>query len=509
LTLALKTMDTETQNEVMNGDEAAVFLKMPKSTLLKLCSEGQLPGVKVGRQWRFHRDALEKWRSDRADAVAELPDDSGIVGEPKDFEGDLGAAESRIGRTIKPVVESNGFDNLDPDESGTTSAVRELEEPTRAPRRGGRSASAIELMAQISEKTHGRRGRPPKNRQPAPEVREKVAAQAQAIRETPAPVSKPADDEAVEISRPINRQAAAVPPAPRAKKQGGGLDGVKKLTYWVVVLGVLALAGLGVRSLLVPVSTAPTVASTVPAAPALPEFQVVYKHNEPDEPGLENFAVPTPPPAPEPVAQPAPETAPVAAVDSAIPPAAQEPLAQQPPAPAPEVVQQKAPISTPPPVNQNLEAINRLLPALYNLQGTTITSNNNEVRVVFQEGVFSSGIKIDSTQRNLLANIAEFLAANAPDFWVIIEGQTSSDPVRPGSPFRDNYTMGLRRAVAATEVMREDGGFPQQRLLATSAGGMPPPFDEAEPGSSARNRTVVLRLIPQAGTIPMPGAMAQ
>jgi hypothetical protein len=69
--------------------------------------------------------------------------------------------------------------------------------------------------------------------------------------------------------------------------------------------------------------------------------------------------------------------------------------------------------------------------------------------------------------------------------------------------------MGLRRAVAATEVMREDGGFPQQRLLATSAGGMPPPFDEAEPGSSARNRTVVLRLIPQAGTIPMPGAMAQ
>ena len=38
-------------NEVMNGDEAAAFLKMPKSTLLKLCSEGQLPAVKVGRNW--------------------------------------------------------------------------------------------------------------------------------------------------------------------------------------------------------------------------------------------------------------------------------------------------------------------------------------------------------------------------------------------------------------------------------------------------------------------------
>lgn len=505
-------MDTEIQNEVMNGDEAAVFLKMPKSTLLKLCSEGQLPGVKVGRQWRFHRDALEKWRNDRAEAVSALPDDSGIVGEPTTFEGNLGEAESRIGRAIKPVVESEGFSNLDPDESGTTSAVRELEEEpaSRAPRRGSRSTSAIELMAQISEKTHGRRGRPPKNRQPTTEVREKVAAQAQAIRETPVQAEKPAPrEEAVEISRPVNKQAAAVPPPPRARKQGGGLDGVKKLTYWIVVLGVLALAGLGVRSLLVPVSTAPATASTTPAAPALPEFQVVYKHNEPDEPGLENFTVPTPPPAPEQPPAVSSEPAVIASTAPATPPPAQEPLAQQPPATAPEVVQQTAPISTPPPVNQNLEAINRLLPALYNLQGATITSNNNEVRVVFQEGIFSSGIKIDSTQRNLLASIAEFLAANAPDFWVIIEGQTSSDPVRPGSPFRDNYTMGLRRAVAATEVMREDGGFPQQRILATSAGGMPPPYDEAQPGSAARNRTVVLRLIPQAGTIPMPGVMAQ
>jgi excisionase family DNA binding protein len=496
--------DTEIQSEVMNGDEAAVYLKMPKSTLLKLCSEGQLPGVKVGRQWRFHRDALEKWRNARAEALSALPDDSGVVGESATFDSDLGAAESRIGRTIKPVVGENGFENLDPDESGTTSAVRELEEAptTRAPRRGSaRSASAIELMAQISEKTHGRRGRPPKNR-PAPEVRQKVAAQAQEIRRSvEAEAPAPARDEAVEVSRPVNKQAAAVPPPSRQRKRGGGLDGVKKLTYWVVVIGVLALAGLGVRSILVP-PTAPPPTAAVPAAPALPEFQVVYKHNEPEEPGLENFAVPTPPPAPEPAPEPV-----TAAVDQTLaPPAAQEPVA---PPTAPEVVQQTAPISTPPPVNQNLEAINRLLPALYNLQGTTISSNNNEVRVVFQEGVFSSGINIDKSQRGILAAVGEMLAVNAPDFWVIIEGQTSSDPVRPGSPFRDNYTMGLRRAVAATEVMREDAGFPQERLLATSAGGMAPPYDETQPGSSSRNRTVVLRLVPKAGSIPMPGQMAQ
>ena len=62
---------------------------------------------------------------------------------------------------------------------------------------------------------------------------------------------------------------------------------------------------------------------------------------------------------------------------------------------------------------------------------------------------------------------------------------------------RDNYTLGLRRAVAATEVMRSETQFPNERLLASSAGGLPPPFPENEPGSASRNRTVILRLVPR------------
>jgi flagellar motor protein MotB len=96
-----------------------------------------------------------------------------------------------------------------------------------------------------------------------------------------------------------------------------------------------------------------------------------------------------------------------------------------------------------------------------------------------------------------LTRVAEFLKANAPDFWVIIEGQTDSKAVRANSPFRDNYTLGLRRAVAATEVMRSETQFPNDRLLASSAGGLTPPFPENEPGSAARNRTVILRLVPR------------
>lgn len=506
----------------MNGDEAAVFLQMPKSTLLKLCSEGQLPGVKVGRQWRFHRDALEKWKNDRAGSAADFPEESGTVGEPVplDFSQNLSKAESKIEKTIPPVVEEV-IGSVGGDDFGATGdvveldsisegvgEVRELEETTKPGRRGpaARSASAIELMAQISEKSHGRRGKGTRGRPPGPsktppsKPTPAAVAAAAAARET-SRESRP-DDGAVEISRPYNRQAAAapVPPAPRRKSSGGAFQAIKKVAYWAVVIVVLALAGLGVKSMLVPVTTAP-VASTdkaLPEVPALPEFQVVYRHNEEEDIKQDNLAVPTPPPAAPVAAEPV--TAPAQAETTVA--ALQEPAAPttepQAPAAAQEGAQQPAvPIATAPPVNRGLESINRLLPVLFELSGTTITSNNNEIRITFQEGVFTSGVTVSNNGRAQLGRVAEFLKANAPDFWVIIEGQTDSTAVRPNSPFRDNYTLGLRRAVAATEVMRSDAEFPTDRLLASSAGGLKPPFPEEEPGSAARNRTVVLRLVPR------------
>lgn len=48
-------------DDVMNADEASAWLKIPKSTLYKLCNDGELPAAKVGRHWRFHRETLEQW----------------------------------------------------------------------------------------------------------------------------------------------------------------------------------------------------------------------------------------------------------------------------------------------------------------------------------------------------------------------------------------------------------------------------------------------------------------
>jgi len=48
-------------DSVMTIDELSASLKIAKSTLYKLAQEGKLPGQKVGRHWRFRKDAVDRW----------------------------------------------------------------------------------------------------------------------------------------------------------------------------------------------------------------------------------------------------------------------------------------------------------------------------------------------------------------------------------------------------------------------------------------------------------------
>ena len=48
-------------NDIMTIDELAEYLRISKSTLYKLAQEGKLPGQKVGKCWRFHREGVDRW----------------------------------------------------------------------------------------------------------------------------------------------------------------------------------------------------------------------------------------------------------------------------------------------------------------------------------------------------------------------------------------------------------------------------------------------------------------
>ncbi|HJW27801.1 MAG TPA: helix-turn-helix domain-containing protein [Saprospiraceae bacterium] len=49
------------ENRLLSVDEVADYLKIPKSTLYKMCLDREIPSAKIGKHWRFDRKSVEKW----------------------------------------------------------------------------------------------------------------------------------------------------------------------------------------------------------------------------------------------------------------------------------------------------------------------------------------------------------------------------------------------------------------------------------------------------------------
>ena len=61
LALQLDRAMAKNLDAVMTISELSVYLKISKSTLYKLAQEAKIPSQKVGRHWRFHREAVDQW----------------------------------------------------------------------------------------------------------------------------------------------------------------------------------------------------------------------------------------------------------------------------------------------------------------------------------------------------------------------------------------------------------------------------------------------------------------
>ena len=68
----------DSPGNVLTIEELGDYLKISKSTLYKLAQNGVLPGIKVGRHWRFHREAVDEWLKDHRE---QLQDDDISGGE--------------------------------------------------------------------------------------------------------------------------------------------------------------------------------------------------------------------------------------------------------------------------------------------------------------------------------------------------------------------------------------------------------------------------------------------
>ena len=49
-------------------DELAEYLKLGRTKLYRLAQNGEIPGSKIGSQWRFDREEIDEWVRDQRPA---------------------------------------------------------------------------------------------------------------------------------------------------------------------------------------------------------------------------------------------------------------------------------------------------------------------------------------------------------------------------------------------------------------------------------------------------------
>jgi excisionase family DNA binding protein len=60
----------------MTTDEVSVYLNLHPLTVRRLARDGEIPATKIGRQWRFKRDLLDRWIEEQSIENTVAPPDT-------------------------------------------------------------------------------------------------------------------------------------------------------------------------------------------------------------------------------------------------------------------------------------------------------------------------------------------------------------------------------------------------------------------------------------------------
>jgi len=50
---------------IFKVEDLSDYLRIPKSTIYKLVREGKIPAQKIGRHWRFRKEAIDRWLEEK------------------------------------------------------------------------------------------------------------------------------------------------------------------------------------------------------------------------------------------------------------------------------------------------------------------------------------------------------------------------------------------------------------------------------------------------------------
>lgn len=100
-------MPEQAPGDLMTTKELAEYLRLNERTVLKLAAQGELPGVRLGNQWRFRRAVIDTWIDDQMLGVRPTADASGVGEETFGF--DDGFREEHVielaGTTVPSVLQ--------------------------------------------------------------------------------------------------------------------------------------------------------------------------------------------------------------------------------------------------------------------------------------------------------------------------------------------------------------------------------------------------------------------
>ncbi len=55
-------LDSSERPSLLTLENVAEYLRVHPSTIYRLLKKKQLPAFKVGRDWRFNRESIDRWR---------------------------------------------------------------------------------------------------------------------------------------------------------------------------------------------------------------------------------------------------------------------------------------------------------------------------------------------------------------------------------------------------------------------------------------------------------------
>ncbi|HLO14346.1 MAG TPA: helix-turn-helix domain-containing protein [Anaerolineales bacterium] len=75
-----KSIQTEKEHRtILTVREVAEYLRMSEAKVYRLAKERCLPGVRIGKSWRFRKDLLDDWLSKRTESSMDERERAGIA----------------------------------------------------------------------------------------------------------------------------------------------------------------------------------------------------------------------------------------------------------------------------------------------------------------------------------------------------------------------------------------------------------------------------------------------